>query len=332
MRYWWVNQNQTYRYEVPGGFLWSPKRKSNGDVNPYYESMREVAPGDIILSFIDTRVAALGVAFSHCREFPKPTEFGSAGKNWDPLGWRVDVKFSYLQNRIRPADYINQLRPLLPEKYSPLLADGRGSQSIYLVEISQALFEAVRGLIGDEVRQGLNVSVAVIENSTDTAASVRQIDAWDNQIIREVDEDPTLNETSREAVIQARRGQGLFRQRVAAIESCCRVTGVRNPELLRASHSKPWRDSSNDERLDGENGLLLTPSIDHLFDRGFIGFDSGGELLVSPVADKDSLERMGVPANRTLKVGTFSPGQRRYLEWHLEQVFLQSRLSQRKGS
>lgn len=45
MRHWWVNQKQTYRHEVPGGYLWSPKRKRDGSQNPYYESMREVAPG-----------------------------------------------------------------------------------------------------------------------------------------------------------------------------------------------------------------------------------------------------------------------------------------------
>jgi len=245
------------------------------------------------------------------------------------LGWRVDVKFSYLQNRIKPADHIQLLLPLLPNKYSPLLADGRGSQSIYLVEISQTLFSAIRDLIGDEISQALNVSVAIIESSANATADVGELDAWDGRLIKEVDEDTSLNETSREAIIQARRGQGLFRQRVAAIEFCCRVTGVKNLEHLRASHSKPWRDSSNDERLDGENGLLLTPSIDHLFDRGFIGFDSAGELLVSPAADKDSLERMGVPVKQTLKVGAFSEGQRRYLKWHLEWIFLQSGLSRR---
>jgi hypothetical protein len=45
MRYWWVNQNQTYRHEVPGGYLWSPKAKTNGQINPFYEFMREVSPG-----------------------------------------------------------------------------------------------------------------------------------------------------------------------------------------------------------------------------------------------------------------------------------------------
>ncbi len=64
MRYWWVNQNQTYRHEIAGGYLWSPKRNANKARNPFYESMREVAPSDIIFSFRDTRIAALGIARS----------------------------------------------------------------------------------------------------------------------------------------------------------------------------------------------------------------------------------------------------------------------------
>jgi predicted restriction endonuclease len=73
----------------------------------------------------------------------------------------------------------------------------------------------------------------------------------------------------------------------------CRITGVTNPIHLRASHCKPWRDSNNDERLNGENGLLLTPTMDHLFDRGFISFEDSGVLIVSPVAHVPSLNRMG---------------------------------------
>lgn len=76
--------------------------------------------------------------------------------------------------------------------------------------------------------------------------------------------------------------------------------------------------------MDGENGLLLTPSIDHLFDRGFISFENGGELLVSPVAHELSLQKMGVPMGQRVNVGGFSQGQRRYLEFHRESVFLQA--------
>ena len=106
------------------------------------------------------------------------------------------------------------------------------------------------------------------------------------------------------------------------IERRCRITGVENPIHLVASHCKPWRDSSNDERLNGENGLLLTPSIDHLFDRGFIGFEDSGDLIVSPVAHKPSLQRMGVETQRVVNVGGFTEGQRRFLDFHRNAVLL----------
>src|SRR5687767_3592176 len=93
MRYWWVNQNQTYRQEVGGGYLWSPKRKADRTRNPFYEFMREVAPGDLVFSFADRWIRAFGVARSHAYEAPKPLEFGRAGRNWDVIGWRVDVTF-----------------------------------------------------------------------------------------------------------------------------------------------------------------------------------------------------------------------------------------------
>ena len=67
MRYWWVNQNQTYRHEVPGNYLWSPKRKNNGDRNPFYDFMREVrevAPGDVVFSFADTFIKAIGIGLA----------------------------------------------------------------------------------------------------------------------------------------------------------------------------------------------------------------------------------------------------------------------------
>ncbi len=140
-----------------------------------------------------------------------------------------------------------------------------------------------------------------------------------------VRENADIPQTTRQAIVLARHGQGLFKQRVMEIETACRITGVTRPEHLRASHCKPWRDATNDERLDGENGLLLTPNADHLFDRGFIGFDDNGDVLISPVAHKDSLLRMGLDAARVLNVGRFAEGQRRYLEFHRENVLLCSR-------
>jgi len=86
--------------------------------------------------------------------------------------------------------------------------------------------------------------------------------------------------------------------------------GRENPVHLVASHCKPWRDSTNEERLNGENGLLLTPSIDHLFDRGFISFENTGKLIISPVAHRPSLERMGINTTNVVNVGGFTSGQK----------------------
>lgn len=68
-----------------------------------------------------------------------------------------------------------------------------------------------------------------------------------------------LPPTTREALISARVGQGLFKQRISQYEHACRITAVNNPVHLIASHIKPWRESNNDERLHEGNGLLLTP-------------------------------------------------------------------------
>jgi hypothetical protein len=65
----------------------------------------------------------------------------------------------------------------------------------------------------------------------------------------------------------------------------------------------------------GENGLLLTPSIDHLFDRGFIAFEDNGRLVISPVAHRPSLERMGIETRRPVNVGGFTSAQKAFLEF-----------------
>jgi len=318
MRYWWVNQNQTYRHEVQGGYLWSPKRNANGARNPFYESMREVAPGDLIFSFVDTRIQAIGIAQSYSWESPKPVEFGSAGQNWENIGWKVKVNFTTLLNRIRPKDHIHLLRPLLPERYSPLQLSGNGLQSVYLTEVTTALAEVLIGLIGLEVAPLTQAAHEVKPVSAD------DLDFWERKLEQAVVNDPKVPETERLALVNARRGQGLFKERVSQIESRCRITGVDNPVHLIGSHCKPWRDSTNEERLDGENGLLLTPSIDHLFDRGFISFEDGGTLIVSPVAHPPSLQRMGIDTLSVVNVGTFSSGQKRFLDFHRNSVLLRS--------
>ena len=151
---------------------------------------------------------------------------------------------------------------------------------------------------------------------------------WEEHLRREVEHATGIAPTDKAQIILARRGQGRFKDNVSRIEQHCRVTHVDRKEYLRASHIKPWRDSDNAERLDGENGLLLTPSIDHLFDRGFISFEDDGRLILSPAAHSLSLERMGIPRDGRLKTDPFHAGQRRYLEHHRDAVLLQASVRQ----
>jgi len=111
MRYWWVNQNQTHRAEVRGNFMWSPKQNANGARNPFYENMRAVSIGDIVFSYWDTRVQAVGVASGTAETGPKPN-FGTAGLNWANEGWFVSVDYRRLETQIRPKDHIEVLQPV----------------------------------------------------------------------------------------------------------------------------------------------------------------------------------------------------------------------------
>lgn len=160
MRYWWVNQNQTYRQERAGGYLWSPKRNADGRGNPFYEFMREVAPGDLVLSFEGTFIRTVGVVQSYCYESPKPAEFGTAGPNWQHIGWKVDVFYHDLIHQVRPADHMQAIQPRLPALYAPLQPTGRGLQGVYLTSVSNELMEVLAGLIGEEVRRLMQMTVA----------------------------------------------------------------------------------------------------------------------------------------------------------------------------
>jgi hypothetical protein len=138
--------------------------------------------------------------------------------------------------------------------------------------------------------------------------------------VQEIAGSTTISATEKPQLILARRGQGLFRARLELLEAGCRLTGVKDRAHLRASHIKPWRASSNVERLDGSNGLLLAPHVDHLFDRGFISFEDDGALLVSPRLDLAVLAAWSLVAAQDAEA--FSDKQRGYLAYHRGKVFM----------
>lgn len=306
MRYWWVNQNETFRHEVGGGYLWSPKKTKAGR-NQFYDNMLEVQPGDLILSFADTYIKAIGVATSSGYSSPKPKIFGQVGQNWSDDGWRVDVEFTLVDQPIKPKQHMDLIAPLLPSKYSPLQQNGNGNQGVYLAALSDELGQLLIGLSGNP-----EITLPIVDLAQLTF----------NQEEQDLLSETSLRETEKASLIMARRGQGLFRNRVKLIEQRCRVTGVSSEELLTASHIKPWKDSGNEERLEGNNGLFLSPHVDKLFDSGFISFTQSGEMLVSPQLDDDVLPKWSIDPGR--KYGRFNSEQAFFLEFHNSETFKHS--------
>jgi putative restriction endonuclease len=327
-RYWLVNHKQTARQEIEGQYLWSPKTSSNGARNQFYDNVRRADPGDLVLSFANGLIKWVGRVAEFAFTAPKPTEFGTTGSNWHDEGWLLPVFWTELDPPVRPKAMINVLGSLLPKKYSPIRPlTGDGNQGVYLAEVAKSVFDAIVAASA--------VNHPLLARGGANSLSFRSVkEMLEDRAEQGIRTDAGLDTTTKEAVIQARRGQGRFRANVERVEAACRLTKITNPSLLIASHIKPWRSCETaEERLDGMNGLLLTPDADLLFDRGFITFHDDGEVQISPRFDDEDLRRLGLgeiamprlgfgEAQRPWRTEAFAIQQRKYLAHHRAAVYV----------
>lgn len=126
------------------------------------------------------------------------------------------------------------------------------------------------------------------------------------------------NQTEKQALLKSRIGQGDFRENLIKLWGSCSLTGLKDISFLKASHIKPWRDSSNNERLNPFNGLLLTPNYDLLFDNGFISFRENGCIVISNQISKNTQHVFQTNENMRLR-RVFSENKV-YLEYHRDSI------------
>jgi len=129
----------------------------------------------------------------------------------------------------------------------------------------------------------------------------------------------SLQETTRETIVQSRIGQGQFRLSLIAYWQGCSVTGCSQAEILRASHIKPWRDSTNEERLNIYNGLLLLPNLDACFDMGFISFSDEGKILISSQISDTTLAQLDI--KHGMELLKIEQEHKEFLGYHRQKVF-----------
>lgn len=308
MRYWWVNHNMTFKAESEGGFIWAPTLTKSGHRKETWDNLVQVAKGDIVFSYAQQHLCAVGMATAASRPSKRPKFRAEGAQNWHPDGNYVPIAWAPLETRVSPSKNIAAIRDLLPSKNSPIRReDGHGNQSCYLASISPELAGRLRELI----------------ESADAGAASLLDDALaeraDDQIAEEI-ERSTLPETTKHQLVLARLGQGQFRTGLLKrCQATCRVTGVTGAGLLTASHIKPWRDANNDERLDYHNGLLLSPHVDRLFDRGRITFAPDGVVMIADEETMKVWSAWGLAPK--LQISPMSKKEAQYMEYHRLEVF-----------
>lgn len=136
--------------------------------------------------------------------------------------------------------------------------------------------------------------------------------------IEEEVDSSSLEGREREAVIKTRVNQGIFRKGLLRRYKKCCLCNVQNQNLLIASHIKPWSEAGLNEKVDFDNGLLLCPNHDKLFDLGYISFDKDGKILISSELERVDQAFLNVNDNMEINVNT---NTLEYLNYHRENIF-----------
>jgi putative restriction endonuclease len=305
--FWWVNQGQTWQEEIEGEFLWAPRLGKHGQQVPAYHFMTVLATGDIVFSYFKQALRFCGVVVGGARPSARPN-FQFSNDAWNDDGWSVEMRYLQLRQPIDPKADLDFFQAHRPGKYSPINSKGT-VQTQYLFPLPDVIGERYLLLAG--------IKTALLQNLLEAEPSAEVVEFED---ALPGSSTSIMTPTERQALGRARIGQGFFKEQVRKFEPACRLTGVDEPRRLIASHMKPWRDSSNPERLDGANGLMLSPHVDHLFDRGLISFRDNGTVLASPSLEATVVSRWKLDLEVEGK--PFTAQQRPYLEFHRDVVFV----------
>lgn len=156
----------------------------------------------------------------------------------------------------------------------------------------------------------------VIETAEQENVLKAQLDNSVDEIDKEI-ETKQLQGEEREALIKVRVNQSAFRKLLMRRYTRCCLCDVDDESLLVASHIKPWAKSSHTEKVDVNNGLLLCPNHDKLFDRGYISFDNGGHIVISDELSKNCAISMNIKNDMQIEL---SNDNIKYMEYHRNNV------------
>ncbi|MEK4536335.1 HNH endonuclease [Peribacillus sp. FSL K6-1552] len=223
----------------------------------------------------------------------------SAKDYWHTKAWKkpyLGVKLEVLEVRMLEG-FISRLSLLEHTVLKDLLILRQRTQTNYLLSLEHAI----------ELQKLWNSSNNSIQNELK------------NNFHRELESivDDEITGTEKEQIIKSRIGQSAFKKALLVNDKKCRLCGVTDERFLVASHIKPWSKSNNHERLDSNNGLLLCPNHDALFDKGYISFDVDGTIMIS--ASLDEATKVFLNINETMNI-RMNESQQEYMKWHRDNM------------
>ncbi|SDN62531.1 HNH endonuclease [Bacillus sp. OK048] len=303
MNYFLVFQNKSYKEERNGGYLWAPQKNNTGQTFHHWTDMKMIKKEDIVFNSYNGNLVSVLIAKENCTEHERPTGLDQLDL-WEKDGWLVNAEYIDLKAPITYKDYMEDILKLQDNKYAPFNKSGRGNTG-YLFRVSEELANFLFEII--ERTNGVSRERFQIENNLKEEI-IKQIE-------NDLDSAIILDKTEKETIIKSRIGHSAFKKALLVIEKKCRICGVTDERFLVASHIKPWSESNNLERLDVNNGLLLCPNHDALFDKRYISFDETGQVMIKKSLDDTTKILLNI--NETMRIG-MNERQQNYMKWHRE--------------
>lgn len=294
-----VMQGETYHEERNAGILWTPRIDKSGMVPHSWKRMQELKEGDHVFHYVKGHIVAISLITKSCRNGTLPGGREEA--------FIAEAAYHELDFPLLVRDYFDTIQPLLPLKYSPFQEDASGNSG-YLYpcneELAMKLLEHItsENFFAPEEEQ-LELAIEVVKKSTHNPLMT------------------LIAETELQIKEKVRRGKKQFSSSLQDLwHNECPLCGIAIEAALAASYAKPWKDSTDAERLDPHNGILLCANHAALFKSGLIAFTGGGMLHVASRIPEEHYAVYGLVKSTRVPV---APEHAPYFRWHKRNIYIE---------
>ena len=299
MNFYIVMQGDSYIEEKEYNIISTKVLDKSGNTPHSWKRMEEVQEGDVIFHVVQGEVVAVSAAKSNFSVAPKPYEQANdkayiVPTCYEPLETAVSIKANW-----------SSLAPLMPYKYAAFQPNGDGNQG-YLYPCNEPLALKILELISDanvynERYEQLQFAIEDIESTTRDTLT------------------PLLVDSESKAKAKMRKYEAKFADKLAPLWSnTCAVCDIQLEPMLCSTYAKPWKDSTDDERIDPFNGLLLCCNHSALYKEGYIAFDGTGKIHIAPELSPNDYGQYGIHIKVRI---TRQPEHKPYIKWHKKHIF-----------